>query len=236
MSQDEYLNKPIKNIIFGYIIRDGKINNKLSTITNVTMQTISNRFKLPITFNPLDYGNLIYHDKINNVFVMRISKTNNAVIKCENINDQIINDVKIEKDGIIQVKYKDIKIDENIFIRKLNSSEYRYFNNELQLITKDVRTKFIEPIDKSKEECTSFLTMDIETVKINGTLTPYLISAYNGENYFTTYINNFKDQNLLFKSFIEQILSKYYPYSKCKIRKLENFIYSLYLLPFLYDK
>ena len=110
MSQDEYLNKPIKNIIFGYVIRDGKINNKINVLNNIKMQTISNRFKLPITFNPLEYGTLIYHDKINNVYIMRISKTNIAVIKCvgrpENINDQIINNVTIEKDGIIQVKYK----------------------------------------------------------------------------------------------------------------------------------
>ena len=34
MSQDEYLNKPIKNIIFGYVIRDGKINNKINVLNN----------------------------------------------------------------------------------------------------------------------------------------------------------------------------------------------------------
>ena len=96
---------------------------------------------------------------------MRINKTNVATIRCtDNINY-----VSIDRDGLEPITYKDIKIDSNTFIRQLNSIEYRYHNKELVLSTKKVRTKFMDPIEKSTEESTNFLTLDIETKLRNNT-------------------------------------------------------------------
>jgi hypothetical protein len=47
--------------------------------------------------------------------------------------------------------------------------------------------------------------MDIETINQEGKLTPYLICAYNGADYITSFG---KDQKALFSAFIEQLLSK----------------------------
>ena len=164
-SQDGYKTMSLNTIIFAYAIVDGKISSNLQNNSNVKLHTIYNRYKLPITLDALEYGTLIYKDTINNIFIMRINKTNVATIRCtDNINY-----VSIDRDGLEPITYKDIKIDSNTFIRQLNSIEYRYHNKELVLSTKKVRTQFIKPIEKSTEESTSFLTMDIETKLRNNT-------------------------------------------------------------------
>lgn len=165
-SQDGYKTMSLNNIIFAYAIVEGKISTNSIYNSNVKLHTIFNRYKLPISLEPLDYGRLIYKDTINNIFIMKMNKTNTAIIRVEDGGNTVINHVTIERDGLEQVIYKDIKIDNNTFIRQLNSVEYRYTNNELVLSTKKVRTQFMEPIEKSKAGEASnnnFLTMDIET-------------------------------------------------------------------------
>jgi len=49
--------------------------------------------------------------------------------------------------------------------------------------------------------------MDIETIKQDNKLIPYLICGYNGEKYITSYANKTLDQHLLFTSFIYQLLT-----------------------------
>jgi hypothetical protein len=46
--------------------------------------------------------------------------------------------------------------------------------------------------------------MDIETINVDNKLTPYLICGYNGSEYISSFG---KDQNALFGSFIDQLLS-----------------------------
>ena len=52
----------------------------------------------------------------------------------------------------------------------------------------------------------NFITMDIETIKLESKFTPYLICAYNGIDYITSYANESLDQKSLFHSFINQLL------------------------------
>jgi len=51
-----------------------------------------------------------------------------------------------------------------------------------------------------------FMTMDIETIKIDSKLYPYLICAYNGNDFITCYANDSLDQDSLFSSFITKLL------------------------------
>ena len=75
---------------------------------------------------------------------MKINNTNEAIIKCgENVNE-----VTIQRNGNMVLMYKDIKINDNTFIRQINNSEYTYVNNELKLVTTVKRASFIEPIKK----------------------------------------------------------------------------------------
>jgi hypothetical protein len=53
---------------------------------------------------------------------------------------------------------------------------------------------------------TNFVTMDIETVNQNSKLTPYLICAYNGTDYISSYSNESLNQKALFMDFILKLL------------------------------
>jgi hypothetical protein len=49
------------------------------------------------------------------------------------------------------------------------------------------------------------MTMDIETIRVDNKLTPYLICAYDGADYITSFG---LDQKALFTSFFNQLLTK----------------------------
>ena len=51
--------------------------------------------------------------------------------------------------------------------------------------------------------------MDIETVNINNKLIPYLICAYNGTDFISSYADKSLDQNALFTSFINQLATSF---------------------------
>jgi len=52
-----------------------------------------------------------------------------------------------------------------------------------------------------------FYTFDIETINQSNKLSPYLICAYNGKDFISSYINESLNQNALFDRFINQLLS-----------------------------
>jgi hypothetical protein len=84
-------------------------------------------YKLPITINPLEYGKLIYQDPIKNIFIIQINKTNIAYIT----QFEKFNNIKLFKEGDLMFEYKDIKINENSFIRSLGNKKFGYKNNKL---------------------------------------------------------------------------------------------------------
>ena len=49
--------------------------------------------------------------------------------------------------------------------------------------------------------------MDIETIKVDSNITPYLICAYNGKDFIESYADKSLNQRALFSSFITQLLS-----------------------------
>lgn len=150
---------------------------------------------------------------------MRINKTNVATIRCtDNINY-----VSIDRDGLEPITYKDIKIDDVTFIRQLNSIEYRYTNNELVLSTKKVRTQFIKPIEKSTEEDTNFLTLDIETKLRKNIHDPYLISYFDGQQSNSFYITDFSNSEDMIIAAIKSLMIKQYNKNNIYIHNLANF-------------
>ena len=223
-SQDGYKTIPLNAIIFAYAIVDGKISPNSTYNSNVKLHTIYNRYKLPISLEPLDYGRLIYKDIINNIFIMKMNKTNTAIIRVEDN----INHVTIERDGLEQVIYKDIRIDSNTFIRQLNSVEYRYHNNELVLATKKVRTKFMDPIERDTAggaTNNNFLTMDIETKLRDNTHIPYLISYFDGLESKSFYITDFINHEDMIIAAIKSLMIKQYNKFNIYFHNLANLVW-----------
>ena len=73
----------------------------------------------------------------------------------------------------------------------------------------------------------NIITMDIETIKLQDKISPYLICAYNGSEYITSYADSSlvgeAQQKALFSSFINQLLTFFSNDSKTMVVYAHNF-------------
>ena len=100
-------------------------------MTNLKYQNYKH-YKLPITLNPLDYGKLILN--IGKQFVIQVNRTNMVLItQLDNFNQ-----VKLFKEGDFIFEYKDIKINDDKFIRSLNNNKFTFENHILTLVEKPI--------------------------------------------------------------------------------------------------
>ena len=84
-----------------------------------------NHFKLPITINPLKYGKLII--QIGKLFIIQINKTNITLItEYDNLNH-----IKLFREGVFVLEYRDHKTSENVFVRTINNNKYTFIDNKL---------------------------------------------------------------------------------------------------------
>ena len=77
-SDDSYKTTPITKIILAFSVRSGRAEEKV-VHSNAKIQTYQ-KYRLPVTFNPLEYGTLIVTYSINNYtyYIMKINNTNEA--------------------------------------------------------------------------------------------------------------------------------------------------------------
>jgi hypothetical protein len=139
-------------------------------------------YKLPITINPLEYGKLIF--KLDNIFIIYVTSFTIAVItKFDEFNE-----VKFFRKGDLDFIYKDHIIDENTFVRSLDSRKFTFKNNQLINTIKTI----IQPI-----------IMAIITILNSTTL---LINLYKMKNIIKFFDNIYKNYKvelfILFEFFI----------------------------------
>lgn len=82
-------------------------------------------YKLPITFNPLNYGKLF--EQIGSKFILQLITRNIVII---NQTDNT-NFVRLYRNGDLMLEWKDIKISETSFTRILFDHKFTYENDRL---------------------------------------------------------------------------------------------------------
>jgi hypothetical protein len=181
--KSEYYNETqMKEIIFSYGFKDGKIDNKENLNFTGSIQNFKN-INLPISMNPIDFGRLINQNKIDSCIIYSLQNDNGQTIIFNKFEKY--NEIEFFKSGISLVKFKDIFINENKFMRIIDNKTF-YFENGIQILfTSEIKSKFISKTNKSKTLINNFITLDIETYIDNDTLIPYLISFYDGKNVFS---------------------------------------------------
>ena len=208
--KSEYYNETqIEQFIISYGFKDGKIVNKNIIKANLNYQNYKNN-KLVISFNPLDYGKLVNKTILdNNEILYILQDKNNFIIKI--LSSENTNSIEYFKDGDVLIKYQDLKINNNSFIRVINSQKYYFENNNQVLFTKDLsKTKFISKLPKSKNLTNNFITLDIETYIKDNIMTPYCISTYDGKMTNSNYILDFKNSDEMLLSTLKSILIRKY--------------------------
>jgi DNA polymerase type B, organellar and viral len=211
------IDNPISQIIFSYIERTGKAPFD-QTIKNEVLNTELkfhryNNVNLPCSMNPEDFGRIIVQKVLTDKEVTRfIVIGKNRTYTIDQNMDKSINKVKIE--GLADLNWIDTKIDQDSFRRDIGKSEFIIFGGEKVLRKKVIPAKPFSRVQPHSTLTTDFITMDIETTLDSGAEPerhiPYLISAFDGQNYINSYLpENLVGQlaqNALFENFIEQLL------------------------------
>jgi hypothetical protein len=210
---DSYIALPISKITFSFIIKEGLCTDSeralLQDFNNKsTFSHNFNNMNLPISMNPSDYGNILLDNYVqvdgenyHRFIVNGSSKTYQIDVS----SNSIINKVTIL--GKIDLSWIDTKIngiESDVFKREINKSTIYFMDGQIVLRKQVLPAKPFKKTSIDNKLINSFYTMDIETIKNNGKLIPYLICAYNGNDYITSYG---KDQKSLFNKFFDQLLS-----------------------------
>jgi hypothetical protein len=176
--KSEYYNETqIESLIFSYGFKKGKIKNKDNININITFHEYKNN-KLPISMNPMDYGRLINQNDLENGIVYILQNYQDQTITFNKFEKH--NEIEFFKSGISVIKFKDIFIETNKFMRIIDNKSFYFENGEQILFSRKMKTDFISKTKKSRNLINNFITLDIETFVKNNTLIPFLICFYDG--------------------------------------------------------
>jgi len=122
--------------------------------------------------------------------------------------------------NFIDINYNPITPDS--FVRIYGNTQEVYHNGVRVLVQKRKKVKYFTPVKKNKSLTQNFITMDLETKNINGNLTPYCVSIYDGKKAYSFYITDFNSSEDMLKASIQFILK--IKYNKNRVY-LHNFSY-----------
>jgi len=108
------------------------------------------------------------------------------------------------------------------FVRIIRNTQYVYENSERVLSLKRKKVKYFTQVPICKSLTKSFITMDLETKDINGTLVPYCVSIFDGKEANSFYITDYKSSDDMLEASIRSVLKR--KYTKHRIY-LHNFSY-----------
>jgi hypothetical protein len=201
-----YKENQIESLIFSYGFKEGKINkNKKSIFKNTEI----NKINIINSINPSDFGTIIDTIKNEKLSIFFLQNEEGQSISIRQINE--CNLVKISKKGKTLIEFKDIKLNEIEFIREVGENKYFYKNNELILSSRNIKSKFIKKINKDQKLINNFLTLDIETYKtIDGILTPFCISFFDGKNVSNFWLTDYSSSEELVLSALSSLLKRKY--------------------------
>jgi hypothetical protein len=207
---EAYTVHPISKIVFTYIVKEGIADGNRLLLQNPKYELSIHNFNsmnLPLTMDPNKYGEIIGEFNINEGTSNRyIIENNNTIFAIEVDNSLQTNKVVIK--GQSDLQWVDTKISDDTFKREIGKDILYIKDGDVIVKSKQLNTKAFKNLKKENkmDSKNSFMTMDIETINIDGKITPYLITAYTGKEYIVNYTNESLDQNTLFSSFISKLL------------------------------
>lgn len=205
---DSYDIKSCTSITFTYVISDGLADDSRQLLhpEKYELSTHSfNSYKLPLTMNPLEYGVLLAEQTFSD-FTRYMIKNDIKVFTIDSYGNY--NKVRIEGPG--DITWIDTKISDDLFSRVIGKNTIYIQNGEIIVKSKQLNAKPFKPgkLDSKLTPNTTFMTMDIETVNIENSMKPYLICAYNSDNFIQSFIKdvlNESDRKDMFTDFINKL-------------------------------
>ena len=215
---DSYTVLPCQSLEFTYFIKDGLADENRLLKQDLKYQVAThgfNRMNLPLTMDPLEYGVLIGTMNLD-TGTRYIVKNDITVFTIVTNTEGTINRVRIE--GAADLTWVDTKLDNNTFKRELPKNTIYVRNGQIVVKEKELPAKAFSKgkMDKSLALNNTFMTMDIEAFMLDRKeFKPYLICAYNEENFIQSFVENplnETDVSTMFNNFIGEL---------CKVKSVK---------------
>jgi len=231
LKNNDYKALPLYKIIINYGIRDGLAIKKEESFNSKSKNIILHRYKhfnLPLTINPLEYGDLIHYDKKTKMYIIQFKPLTIAKI----YTSKNINKVEFLKSGKVILSYEDKIINANTFERIIGSNHYIYIiqngKYKLDLFTVRKTVRFIESKKKDTKLNEKIITLDIETYDIideQGIThkNVYNLSWFDGTKSSSYYITEYNNQEELISKAISDLTKPKYHSHMIYIHNLANF-------------
>jgi hypothetical protein len=201
---DAYSDNPVNKIVFSYIICNGKALDDRKLILDLNDKPLAfhrfNNMNLPITMVPAEFGTVISKSLIEG-FTRFVVSFNKKIFQIDVSLDKLVNNVTLL--GPSELNWTDTQFGEG-FKREIGKSTMYFVDGELVLRKQELNAKPFSKMNVESKLINNFVTMDIETITHDSKLVPYLICAYNGSEYITSYA---RSQQLLFTSFMNSLFT-----------------------------
>jgi hypothetical protein len=225
LRSEDYNSKIIIKVVFQYIILGEAIKTEIvkSKQMNNLIPTFSfSGFNLPLTTDLTKWGEII-------------SNKNGKVLIMFNEETEIVIDVKISSN---KQTYK-FMIEDKILLTIVdtygnNSTSFTRTVNDKKLIIENGIIVFksqlkkvggIKPTKPSKDLKNKFITLDIETRTLDGILSPYCISFFDGTKATSFYLSNYKSSDLMLIAAIKSLMKRKYNGWKVYVHNGSSFDY-----------
>jgi len=205
---DSYTSISINKVTFTYIVKEGLASGTRTLLLNMEDKVSTthrfNNYNLPITMNPSEYGTIIVKS-IMDRFTRYICSLNTKIFQIDVSLDNLINKVTLL--GASELKWSDTFVSEGCFKREIGKSTIYFLDGVEVLRKQQLPSKAFKKSKVDNYLQKYIVTMDIETIKQNNKLIPYLICAYNGLDYITSYADSTLNQKMLFSKFFNELLT-----------------------------
>lgn len=208
LRSDDYKLPNTDSIVFTYKLEiNNNLNEKLLKINEsgkllksqkgfINQSTIKKTYFNGLNFpNTMDFslwGNCHF---ISETQALVYKKASNLIYHVEMFDK--FQEVEVKLDEKIIIKFRDIlknKGDLSTFTRIMDKHEFIYISGELIVQKTTKKVSFLTKVKRDIINSKKYITMDLETRVINGVMTSYCVSIYDGKEFKSFYILDYTDK------------------------------------------
>ena len=109
------------------------------------------------------------------------------------------------------------------FKRTIQNQKFQFVDTQLISKEKLYTFPFIKKLSAKPFLINKFITMDLETINVNGKLIPYVISHYDGTSSQTYYVTDYRDHKDMLIACIKSLMQRKYNGYKVYLHNFSNF-------------
>ena len=219
----EYHLTAVNKIIFTYKIVGSDFATRLSPVS-IEKPTFSFKgYDLPNTMDCTEWGEYKFTSNFRSANIQK-PKSHSYYHIILKEREQLV-ELKIHNKTLLTfIDKMDDQNDLSTFTRILDDHTYIFREGVLILKLKNIKNvKYLSRVIGATHISNKFITMDLETRDLDGIMTPYTVSIYDGRDKFSFYLSDYSSSDNMLVTAINSLLRKKYNQYKVYIHNFSNF-------------